>query len=102
MAVHTVDDIFRRQFATTMKLHALADLESVLGRVVVDAPLFGQFRVQAHVVPDLDESVIHGVGPYIVDSRRTENRIQRIVRPVQVGREHHGPATGRARRQRTG
>ena len=51
-----------------METHTLADLEGVLSGVVIHTPLFRKFAMQTHVVPDLNESVVHGIGPGVVDS----------------------------------
>ena len=89
MAVHTVDHVRRCQFTAVMERHTLSNLEGVLGSVVINAPLFGELRVQAHVIPDLDEPVVHRICTRVVDGGCPKNWIQCVVRPMQVGCKDH-------------
>ena len=67
MTIHTEHDIFSGQFTAAVKLHTLSDFEGVLRRIVIYIPLFSELGVQAHVVPDRNQSVVHGVCTGIVD-----------------------------------
>ena len=68
MAVHTPDNITCRQFAAAVKRDPFADLEGPLRCVAIGRPFLSKFRVEAHVVPNLDEPIVHGVGTGVVDA----------------------------------
>ena len=50
-----------------MEGDTFAELEGVLGRITIHRPLFSQLRMQAHVVPDLYETVMNGALPNVVN-----------------------------------